>query len=60
MLVAKDRRLATSWRFFAVKHPAIPLTVACSAIFVTIGREQQGKSDGDFDGEGRQVPAWAG
>jgi len=42
MLAAKERRFATAEECFQGYHSAIPLTVAYSAIFVTIGQEQRG------------------
>jgi hypothetical protein len=40
----KVRRFATSRAIFRGYDPAIPLTVANLAIFVTTGREQEGES----------------
>ena len=42
----KAGRLASVRAIFRGHHPAIPPTVAYSAIFVTTGQEQHGKSDG--------------
>ena len=42
-----------SGRFFAVNSPAIPLTVAYSAIFVTTSQKQLGESDEGPDGEAK-------
>jgi hypothetical protein len=42
MLAAKGRRFATGRAIFRDYPPAIPLTVAYSAIFVTTGQKQFG------------------
>src|ERR1700732_712175 len=55
ILAAEGRRFATGRAIFRDYHPAIPLTVAYSAIFVTTCQEQHGESDEIPVGERRQV-----
>ena len=45
MLAAKEQRFATDRAIFRGYHSAIPLTVAYSAIFVTVGQGKHGESD---------------
>ena len=58
MLTAKERRFATGKAIFRGYHPAIPLTVAYSVIFVTIGQKQQGRFTASTPGTIFNV-AWA-